>query len=181
MLWENPLGPQVQILKANSIVRANVSGFDFSNANFSGRDLSGTQFDSATSSAADFSNTTLSNASLVGAVLTAANLSNTELSDANLDQDNLTGATLTGVNLHQALLPSAIPGLPVTSSAVVVVVDALAVPGAVQVDTSGNLSVNSDSFTATEVNIQGVTIQAAIFVLDLDDIGNSVTAITPEG
>jgi len=41
----------------------------------------------------------------------------------------LTGATLTGVNLHQALLPSAMPSLPVINGAVVTVANTLAVSG----------------------------------------------------
>ena len=64
------------------------------------------------------------------------------------------------------------PSLPVINGAVVSVASALDVAGSVQVDTGGNLSVMSASFTATDINMQGGTIQAAIFGLDLDEIGD---------
>ena len=101
-----------------------------------------------------------------------ANLTSANLSHANLTNATPTNATLTGANLHQALLPSAMPSLPVTSGAVGRVLDALAVAGPIQVDMGGNLSVSSDSLTASGVNMQGGTIQAAIFGLDLDEIGD---------
>ena len=83
------------------------------------------------------------------------------------------GATLTGANLHQALLPAAMPSLPVINGAVVTVANTLAVSGPVQVDTGGNLSVTSDSFTAVGgVNIQGGRLVAATFGPDLNEIGD---------
>ena len=136
-----------QILTASSIAGANVSGFDFSGASFSGQDLSGTQFDSATLIGTDFSNT-------------------------DLRTTSFTSADLSGANLDQSQLPAALPSLPVTSGAVVSVVDTLDVTGSVQVDTGGILSVSSDSFTATGVNMQGGRLVAATFGLDLDEIGD---------
>ena len=64
------------------------------------------------------------------------------------------------------------PSLPVVNGAVVNVANPLAVSGPVQVDTDGNLLITSDSLTAAGVNMQRGTIQAAIFGLDLDQIGN---------
>ena len=64
------------------------------------------------------------------------------------------------------------PSLPVINGAVVKVVDTLAVSGSIQVDTGGSLSVTSDSFTATGINMQGGTVHGSIFGLDLDQIGN---------
>ena len=101
-----------------------------------------------------------------------ANLSGANLTNANLTSANLTGAVLTGANLHQALLPSDMPHLPVINGAVVKIVDTLAVSGSVQVDTGGILSVASDTFTTTGVNMQGGRLVGAIFGLDLDEIGN---------
>jgi MYXO-CTERM domain-containing protein len=108
---------------------------------------------------------------LTNADLTNANLTGADLEDADLAYATLTGATLTGANLHQALLPSAMPSLPVINGAVVTVVDNLAVSGAVQVDTGGILSVTSDSFNTTSVNMQGGSVYGAIG-LDLDQIGD---------
>jgi len=101
-----------------------------------------------------------------------ANLTAAALTGATLSGATLTGATLTGANLHQALLPSAMPSLPVVNGAVVTVSNALSVSGSVQVDTGGKLSVTSDSFTATGVNMQGGTVAAAIYGLDIDQIGD---------
>jgi len=101
-----------------------------------------------------------------------ANLTGAALTDANLTGATLTGATLTGANLHQALLPSAMPSLPVINGAVVKIVDTLAVSGSVQVDTGGNLWGMSGSFTAAGVNMQGGTVHGSMFGLDLDQIGD---------
>ena len=96
-----------------------------------------------------------------------------DLTRANLRDAELTNAELTGANLHQALLPSAMPNLPVTSGAVVKVVNNLTVSGSVQVDTGGNLSITSDSLTAVGgVNMQGGAVTAAYYGLDLDEIGD---------
>ena len=109
----------------------------------------------------------MADANLTNALLTSANLTNTELARANL-----TGATLTDANLHQALLSSTMPSLPVINGAVVTVANTLSVSESVQVDTGGNLSVTSDSFTAADVNMQGETVGEFIYGLDLDEIGN---------
>jgi len=55
---------------------------------------------------------------------------------------------------------------------VVTVSNDLSVSGSVQVDTGGNLLVTSDTFTAAGVNMQGGTVAAALYGLDLDEIGN---------
>ena len=104
--------------------------------------------------------------------LNGAYLSNAGLAGSTLSGATLTGATLTGANLHQALLPSVMLSLPVVNGAVVTVSNALSVSGSVQVDTVGKLSVTSESFTATGVNMQGGTVAAALYGLDLDQIGD---------
>ena len=76
-------------------------------------------------------------------------------------------AKLLEANLHQALLPSAMPSLPVVNGA-----SPLTVSGSVQVDSGGNLLVTSDTFTTTGIDMQGGKIQAAIFGLELDQIGD---------
>jgi len=148
------------------------------NTSGSTHDYSGNNLEADTNLAyANLSYANLSKAWLAYADLSNANLSYADLPNATLTNANLTGATLTdanlyGADLHEALLPSVMPTLPVIDGAVVQVVDTLAVPGSVQVDTGGNLSVSSNSFTAGALNMQGGTIQAAIFGLDLDQIGN---------
>ena len=104
--------------------------------------------------------------------LTGFDLADLELTGATLTGATLTGATLTGANLHQALLPSAMPSLPVVNGAVVKVQDALAVSGSVQVDTGGILSVTSDTFTTTGINMQGGNFGGFIYGLNLDEIGD---------
>jgi hypothetical protein len=111
--------------------------------------------------------------------LLVVDLGEAKLTDADLTGLDLTSATLTGANLHQALLPSAMPSLPLINGAVVKVqvqdeihYYSLAVSGSVQVDTGGILSVTADSFTAAGVNMQGGIVAAAFHGLDLDEIGN---------
>ena len=64
------------------------------------------------------------------------------------------------------------PILPVTSGAVVKVVNTLAVAGSLQVDTRGNLWIASNSLTATGVNMQGGTVHGSFVGLDLNEIGD---------
>ena len=127
---------------------ADLSGADLSNATLSGSTISDNQFASA--------------ASVTGVNLTGHNMSGWDLSEVDI---------LDGVNLHLATLPSAMPNLPVINGAVVSVTSALDVTGSVQVDTGGNLSVMSDSFTTADINMQGGTVYG-IFGLDLDQIGD---------
>ena len=129
------------------------------NTSGSTHDYSGNNLEADTNLAyANLSYANLSKAWLAYADLSNANLSYADLPNATLTNANLTGATLTdanlyGADLHEALLPSVMPTLPVIDGAVVQVVDTLAVPGSVQVDTGGNLSVSSNSFTAGALNM----------------------------
>ena len=116
---------------------------------------------------ADLSHMDLRGQDISGLDLTAA-----DLTEANLTGADFSGTILTGINFDNALLPSALPSLPVINGANVRVQGALAVSGIASVDTGGLLSVTSDSFTATGVNMQGGNITAAWHGLDLDEIGD---------
>jgi beta propeller repeat protein len=114
----------------------------------------------------------LSHIDLRGEDLSDLDLTAADLTEANLSGADFSGTILTGTNFNNALLPSALPSLPVINGANVRVQGALAVSGLVHVDTDGLLSVTSDSFTATGVNMQGGNITAAWHGLDLDEIGD---------
>ena len=144
---------------------ADLNGADLTNANLTGVSSGGIVGSPFTLPA----NWQLTSGYLIGP---QANLTAAALTGATLSGATLTGATLTSANLHQALLPSAMPSLPVVNGAVVTVSNALSVSGSVQVDTGGILSVTSDTFTTTGVNMQGGRLAGATFGLDLDQIGN---------
>jgi len=175
---------EIQFLSASTVIGVDVTG-----NNMTGFDLTGQNLTGATLTGANLTDANLTSVTSGGIVgspsalpinwqLTQgylsgpeANLSGANLANADLASAILTGAVLTGANLHQALLPAAMPSLPVINGAVVKVVDTLAVSGSVQVDTGGILSVTSDTFTTTGINMQGGTVHG-IFGLDLDEIGN---------
>ena len=149
----------------------------------SGWDLTGVDL-----SDAELENANLTGASLDGASLTGSNITESQfLSAASVTGVNLTGHTMSGwdltgvdlsdaeldgVNLHLATLPSAMPSLPVINNALVSVTSALDVDGSVQVDTGGNLSVMSASFTAADINMQGGALHGSLFGINLDEIGD---------
>ena len=93
------------------------------------------------------------------------------MSGWDLSDLNFTGATLTGVNLSGAVLPAALPSLPVIKGAVVTVLDDLAVDGNVRVKKDGNLVVLDADFTAGGIDMQGRTIHASLAGLNLDQLG----------
>jgi uncharacterized protein YjbI with pentapeptide repeats len=178
------IGPQANLsgaaLTGADLADANLTGAVLTDANLTGASLTGANLTGAVltgvtsggivgSPSALPTNWQLTQGYLIGP---QANLTNAALTDANLTDATLTGATLTGANLHQALLPSAMPSLPVINGAVVKIVDTLAVSGSVQVDTGGNLWGMSGSFTAAGVNMQGRTVHGSMFGLDLDQIGD---------
>ena len=160
-------------LSSATLTGATLANADLNGANLTGSTISESQFLSAASvTGVNLTGHTMGGWDLTGADLTSADLTSATLTSATLTGATLTGATLTGANLHQALLPSAMPSLPVINGAVVKVVDTLAVSGSVQVDTGGSLSVTSDTFTAAGVNTQGGTVVAALHGLDLEEIGD---------
>lgn len=73
-------------------------GRDFVNANLSGRNFSGANF-----AGRRFTNVDLSRANLQGADLRGAELTNVDLSEANLSGANLTGAKLVNTDLGEAV------------------------------------------------------------------------------
>ena len=176
-----------------NLSNANLSNAILTNANLKYADLTGANLESANLEIANLYRAYLDGADLTGANLSGSNISvwhlqvaasvtgvdlsgndmtGFDLSNLDLTGAILTGATLTDANLHQALLPSAMPSLPVVNGAVVKVQDALAVSGSVQVDTGGILSVTSDTFTTTGINMQGGTFGGFIYGLNLDEIGD---------
>ena len=166
-----------------NLYRVYLSDANMTSADLSGSNISAWQLQAAAGVAGvnvmgnnmtgfDLSNLDLTGATLTNATLTNATLTNATLTNATLTGATLTGATLIGANLHQALLPSAMPSLPVINGAVVTVVNTLDVSGSVQVDTGGNLSITSDSFTAAGVDMQGGEVHGSLFNLDLDEIGD---------
>ena len=161
----NNLEPNADLTDADlrwaDLTSADLGGADLTDADLRWADLSGADLSNATLSGSTISdNQFASAASVTGVNLTGHTMSGWDLSEVDI---------LDGVNLHLATLPSAMPNLPVINGAVVSVTSALDVTGSVQVDTGGNLSVMSDSFTTADINMQGGTVYG-IFGLDLDQI-----------
>jgi hypothetical protein len=147
---------------------ADLTDADLPNANLTDTNLTGTN-----RTGADLSDSNVSASQLQAAAsVIGVDLSRNDMTGFDLSNLDLTGATLTGANLHQTLLPASMPSLPVVNGAVVKVQDALAVSGSVQVDTGGILSVTSDTFTTTGINMQGGNFGGFIYGLNLDEIGD---------
>ena len=116
----------------------------------------------------------LEGADLVLAYLTGADLTGADLTGADLTGADLTDSVLTGINLSQALLPSAMPILPVIDGALVTVLNSMSVTGSVQVDTGGHLVITNSEFTADGIDMRGGKMDAALHGIDLDNTGNIV-------
>ena len=133
---QNSYAPQA-ITAAQLQSAASVTGVNLSGNNLSGFDLHGLN--------------------LSGANFSGANLSSDNLASANLSGATFTSATLTGANLDHAILPAALPMLPVINGAVVTLHGTLTVSGQTQVDPGGTLTLDHLS----TLNTNGLSLSSS--------------------
>jgi uncharacterized protein YjbI with pentapeptide repeats len=143
------------IFSTADLTSANLAGAIFSGANLMSATLRNANVAQAVTAAqlrsaanvtgVDLSGNDLSRFDLHGLDFSSAHFNSANLSSANLANAIFTNADLTGANLNQAILPTALPMLPVINGAAVALHGTLTVSGQTQVAPGGTLSLDPAS------------------------------------